>query len=232
MIHPIGDTLHAVRKYGIEWSNQSISWSVDGKELRTLQAAAAQGGPSGFPQTPMFIKLGIWVGGGPESNEGTKEWAGGSVDFSQAPFTAVYKSIKIVDLGAQGSDKVYRYSDRSGNAGSITVGDAKGKKGGQGSNGGSSHNESANDSSSPSPKSSGIGETSDDGDKPQPGTNMTTTGGSGSSVTSGPSSVPAGSAGSGASVPTAAAGSLSRRDFASFGAMVAATAAVVALLLP
>ncbi|KAK8111454.1 uncharacterized protein PG998_007911 [Apiospora kogelbergensis] len=62
----------------------------------------------------MQIKLGTWVAGGPDSPEGTKQWAGGATDFKQAPFTCVYKSITIEDYsnGVKGAT-AYKWNPNS-----------------------------------------------------------------------------------------------------------------------
>ena len=91
--------------------------------MRTLTYEDAKGG-SGFPQTPMQIKLGTWCAGRPDAAEGTVQWAGGMTDFSQAPFKAYYKSISIVDYAGGDapttkSVREYIYGDHSGNHGSI-----------------------------------------------------------------------------------------------------------------
>jgi beta-glucanase (GH16 family) len=99
-------------------------WSIDGRPVRTLLAKDAKGG-SGFPQSPMQIKLGTWVGGRQGSPKGTVDWAGGYADFSKAPFVAYYKSVTITDYaGGDGPGKAarrYVYGDRSGSWQSIRV---------------------------------------------------------------------------------------------------------------
>lgn len=82
--------------YSLDWTPERVNWEIDGTVVRTLNYKDAKDGTR-FPQTPMQVKLGSWVAGGKNSPEGTREWAGGFTDFKQAPFTAVYKSIKIRD---------------------------------------------------------------------------------------------------------------------------------------
>ena len=91
----------------------------------TLTRDSAKGGDA-FPQTPMQIKLGTWVGGGENSPPGTVEWAGGHVDWAAAPFKAYYKSISIVDYAGKDAPsgrpaREYIYADRSGDYRSIQV---------------------------------------------------------------------------------------------------------------
>ncbi|KAM5350480.1 hypothetical protein ACJ41O_006985 [Fusarium nematophilum] len=124
--HPVDAPLTSYHKYSIEWTSQAINWLVDDNVVRTLTAADAKGGAT-FPQTPMQVKLGTWVGGGKNTNKGTVEWAGGYTDFKQAPFEAYYKSITIVDYqgkdapGQNSGAKEYVYGDKSGSWESIKV---------------------------------------------------------------------------------------------------------------
>lgn len=86
------------------------------------------GDPKKWPQTPMQVKLGTWVGGLEGGDEGTIEWAGGVTDFSEAPFIAWYKSVKIVDsCGGEDDAKEYVWTDDSGDSDSIEVVGGSGK---------------------------------------------------------------------------------------------------------
>lgn len=99
--------LEDYHKYAINWTKDSLDWIVDGTVIRSLQITNSQG----YPQTPMRIYAGIWAGGDPSNEEGTIEWAGGTTDYSSAPFTMHIKSLSAVDYST-GSE--YSYSDQSG----------------------------------------------------------------------------------------------------------------------
>lgn len=121
--HPVDSPLTKSHVYKIHWTSKAMTWSVDGNPIRTVTYEEAKGGKE-YPQTPMEVKIGTWVGGGKNSPEGTVEWAGGYTDFSQAPFNAYYKSIKIVDYGCKDAPtdkeiKEYVWTDRSGSWESI-----------------------------------------------------------------------------------------------------------------
>ncbi|KAF4945483.1 hypothetical protein FSARC_14416 [Fusarium sarcochroum] len=124
--HPVDGALTTTHKYSIEWTSTKIDWLIDDQIVRTLNAADAKG-TAGFPQTPMQVKLGTWVAGGKNSNEGTREWAGGYTDFDDAPFDAYYRSITIIDYagkdapGQNKGAKEYVYGDNSGDWSSIKV---------------------------------------------------------------------------------------------------------------
>ncbi|KAK9314769.1 concanavalin A-like lectin/glucanase domain-containing protein, partial [Lipomyces starkeyi] len=100
--------------YTIDWNRDSVTWYVDGAVARVLPSNA----PEGYPQTPMQIKIGSWVGGSPDNAPGTIAWAGGLADFSQAPFNFYIKSLKVTDYST-GTE--YVYSDNSGSEDSIQV---------------------------------------------------------------------------------------------------------------
>ena len=122
MYHPLANPQTGFHTYTVDWTPEYLAWSVDGAEIRRLLRGQANGGLN-YPQTPMKVKLGNWVGGGSKSPEGTVQWAGGLADFTQAPFVMTVKSLKITD-GHPGA-KTYTYGDRSGSDASIIV-DGKG----------------------------------------------------------------------------------------------------------
>ncbi|RAL63500.1 hypothetical protein DID88_003920 [Monilinia fructigena] len=85
------DTFH---NYTIDWTAKATIWYIDGQAVRTLayDDPLTIGG-NNYPQTPMQVKMGSWVGCASKeaetnpASQGTCEWAGGSADFTKAPFT-------------------------------------------------------------------------------------------------------------------------------------------------
>jgi beta-glucanase (GH16 family) len=104
--------------YTVESTKDYIKWSIDGQLVRTLLYAQANGG-SNFPQTPMQVKLGNWVGGGSTAPTGQVQWAGGLTDFSKAPFTMYVKSVTVQDYSTGAAQ--YAYGDMSGSWQSIKL---------------------------------------------------------------------------------------------------------------
>jgi beta-glucanase (GH16 family) len=100
--------------YSLDWTNERLEWSIDGKVVRTLNYGDAVGGKN-YPQTPSTVRIGTWAAGD-SSSPGTVSWAGGKTDYSKAPFTAYVKSVKIVDFSTGGC---YTYGDNSGAYASI-----------------------------------------------------------------------------------------------------------------
>ncbi|RFN46722.1 hypothetical protein FIE12Z_9050 [Fusarium flagelliforme] len=125
--HPVSTPLDTTHKYSVEWTSKKIDWLIDDVVVRTLNAAeVANRKGYEMPQTPMQVKLGTWVAGGKNSNEGTREWAGGFTDFKQAPFDAYYRSVTIIDYAGkdapgQSGAKEYVWTDKTGSWESIKV---------------------------------------------------------------------------------------------------------------
>lgn len=113
--HPVAAPATSFHTYTIDWKQDSTTWAIDGKVVRTLNYADAIGGKN-YPQTPSNIRLGNWVGGQPNGNKGTIEWAGGIADMTQAPFDMFVKSISITNYNPAAS---YSYGDSTGSWQSI-----------------------------------------------------------------------------------------------------------------
>jgi len=121
--HQVANPQAVDHTYSIDWTKDYVKWYIDGALVRTLLYKDAQGGTR-FPQTPMQIKLGTWVAGRKNAPEGTVQWAGGYTDFSQGPFIAYYKDIKITDYsnGVKGAvEYVWAPAPNNGAYTDITV---------------------------------------------------------------------------------------------------------------
>ena len=110
--HPVN--IEDFHDYAIEWTPETVQWSIDGKVVRTLYPSQVKG--DFYPQTPMQIKIGPWAGGDPKNQPGVVKWAQGPTDFEKGPFDMVVKSITIQDYS---TGSYYYYSDKSGSASSI-----------------------------------------------------------------------------------------------------------------
>lgn len=120
--YPVASPQTSFHTYTIDWTAEKIVFSIDGAIVRTLLYADCDGG-NDFPQTPMRLKLGNWAGGAASEPEGTREWAGGLTDFSNAPFTMYVKSVSITN---NNPGAYYEYSDETGDYTSIKVIDGSG----------------------------------------------------------------------------------------------------------
>ncbi|KAH8726524.1 concanavalin A-like lectin/glucanase domain-containing protein [Phaeosphaeriaceae sp. PMI808] len=113
---PVATTQTETHTYALNWTAESLTWIIDNKPIRTLKYADANGGKT-YPQTPCNVRLGNWPGGDSE-NEGTRQWAGGEVDYSKAPFTMTVDSIKVINY-SPGME--YKWGDKTGSKESIQV---------------------------------------------------------------------------------------------------------------
>lgn len=85
------DTYANWHTYEIDWSEDSVTWSIDGVSVRTLNKADTYNDTSkvyDFPQTPSRLQFSIWPAGDPTKNApGTVEWAGGDIDWNAKDFS-------------------------------------------------------------------------------------------------------------------------------------------------
>jgi beta-glucanase (GH16 family) len=124
--HPMPKAPGAVtgfHTYEIDWNKDAIKWSIDGTAVRTLPYTSPLTiGGQNYPQTPMKVKMGSWIGCADKAAEtdpktqGTCEWASGAADFSAGPYDMLVKSVTIQDYGCGGD---YTYSDMTGSYQSI-----------------------------------------------------------------------------------------------------------------
>lgn len=108
--------MEGIHTYTIDWNPDRILFSIDGDVVR--EASVDEGS---FPQTPCQLRLGIWPGGIGD-HEGTIDWAGGRVQWDDAPFSAYYRSVRVEDYGGgyEGALK-YEYTNTDGTWDSIRV---------------------------------------------------------------------------------------------------------------
>lgn len=116
--HPVNDPQANFHNYTTHWTPESIEFYIDGNIVRTLLYADANGG-SNYPQTPSNVRLGIWAGGDPKNDKYTIEWAGGEVDYNDAPFTMTVQSVRISDYTTGATQ--YQYEGHSGSYQSIKL---------------------------------------------------------------------------------------------------------------
>ena len=92
--------------YTLVWTQDKLEWWLEGTLTRTL----ASDSPLGYPQTPMFVAMGIWAGGDALNEPGTIEWAGGDTTYDQD--YSMYVKKLVVDDYLTGES--YAYGDRLG----------------------------------------------------------------------------------------------------------------------
>ncbi|KAK4157413.1 putative glycosidase crf1 [Chaetomidium leptoderma] len=112
-----GGVQNDYHNYTSIWTKDFLDFYIDGDKVRRLEPKDANNSYY-YPQTPMRLSIGIWAGGDPRMPPGTREWAGGDTDYSQAPFDMFVKSAHVEDYS---SGKEYLYSDKSGSWESIKI---------------------------------------------------------------------------------------------------------------
>ncbi|KAI9050955.1 hypothetical protein LZ554_005066 [Drepanopeziza brunnea f. sp. 'monogermtubi'] len=121
--HPVAAPIENYMTYTIDWTKDSIKWYIGDDMVRELKNDDPKTlGGKNYPQTPMRVKMGSWIGcldaaaAANPSSQGTCQWAGGPIDLTQGPFTMYVKSSTIQDYGCGGE---YSYTDSSGSWESI-----------------------------------------------------------------------------------------------------------------
>jgi beta-glucanase (GH16 family) len=81
----LANTLTTEHEYEIDWQPDQITWSIDGKSVRTQKRSATWNATSNrfdYPQTPARVQLSLWPAGLPSNGQGTINWGGGLVDWT------------------------------------------------------------------------------------------------------------------------------------------------------
>ena len=120
--------------YEFDWQPDTITWSIDGKVVRTLNKADTWNSTSNmfnYPQTPARVQLSLWPGGLSTNGEGTIAWAGGLVQWN-SPYMAngyYYATFSEVNIqcydppaGANSSGSTsYIYTNDAGTNQSVSI---------------------------------------------------------------------------------------------------------------
>lgn len=124
----VTDTFGTYHTYEIDWTPDSITWSVDGVAHRTKKRSETWNATSNqyhFPQTPARIQLSLWPAGLSSNGKGTVDWSGGLIDWNSPDiknagyFYAMVNEIKVQcydpPAGAKVSGKTsYIYDSAAG----------------------------------------------------------------------------------------------------------------------
>jgi len=86
----ISDTFSNYHDYTIDWQPDTLSWSIDGKVVRTVKKTDTIGsdGVAHYPTTPARVQLSIWPAGISGQPQGTVDWAGGMINWDDADYKA------------------------------------------------------------------------------------------------------------------------------------------------
>lgn len=137
----IDDTFGTYHNYTIDWQPDALSWLIDGQVVRTVQKTdtiSPDGTYYEYPTTPARVQFSIWPAGIPGEPQGTVNWAGGMIDWSdpdyvaQGHFSTVVKAVSIKcsaetaativgSLPANPQSYVYTTNDTSGHIPRVLV---------------------------------------------------------------------------------------------------------------
>jgi beta-glucanase (GH16 family) len=66
--HPDPENQDTFKTYTVDWNEERIIWQIDGATIRSVTVAESN---RQYPQTPAFIRIGVWAGGDPTNDPGT-----------------------------------------------------------------------------------------------------------------------------------------------------------------
>ena len=123
-----------MHEYCIDWKEDTLTWSIDGNDLRTLNRKDTWNGTSGrfdYPQTPARVMLSLWPAGLPTNEKGTIDWAGGEIDWNSPYMQNGYYYARFQELTIDCYDapdgtkspgnKVYKYTDYAGTNNTVEI---------------------------------------------------------------------------------------------------------------
>lgn len=117
--HQVDNADTEFHNYTTYWDQERLQWWIDGKMVReVLYDDEGTVGGENYPQTPCRVKFSLWPAGRKGAKQGTIDWAGGLVNWDNAPFTMVLQKLRVKDFH---SGKEYSYGDHSGSFESIEV---------------------------------------------------------------------------------------------------------------
>ncbi|CAI4062753.1 transglycosylase SKDI_07G4420 [Saccharomyces kudriavzevii IFO 1802] len=114
--HGVDTPTDKYHNYTLDWAMDKTTWYLDGESVRVLSNTSSEG----YPQSPMYLMMGIWAGGDPDNAPGTIEWAGGETNYDDAPFSMYIEKVIVTDYS---TGKKYTYGDKSGSWESINAED-------------------------------------------------------------------------------------------------------------
>lgn len=131
-----GNVVETEHEYCIDWKEDSLTWSVDGKDMRTLNRDGTWNSTAGrydYPQTPARVMLSLWPAGIPSNAKGTVDWAGGLIDWNSPYMVNGYYAARFSQVTVECYDpppaaqikgkKTYKYTDEAGTNNTVAITD-------------------------------------------------------------------------------------------------------------
>ncbi|KIY73018.1 glycoside hydrolase family 16 protein, partial [Cylindrobasidium torrendii FP15055 ss-10] len=109
-VKDLSDTYSNYHDYTIDWQPDALTWSIDGNVVRTLKQSDTvdSNGVANYPSTPSRVQLSIWPAGTNASAQGTIDWAGGEINWSDPDYTSAghfYALVKEVSIKCADPEK-------------------------------------------------------------------------------------------------------------------------------
>ncbi|KAF2708170.1 hypothetical protein K504DRAFT_409005 [Pleomassaria siparia CBS 279.74] len=130
------NTVEKLHEYCIDWKPDALTWSVDGKDMRTVQKKETWNSTSNrfdYPQTPSRIMLSLWPAGLATNGKGTIDWAGGVIDWNSKYMQNGYYFARVQSITVDCYDppsgakingkKSYKYTGTAGTNDTIQITD-------------------------------------------------------------------------------------------------------------
>lgn len=122
--------------YEIDWTPDTVTWSIDGKSMRTLNRKDTWNSTTNsyhYPQTPARVQLSLWPAGLSSNGEGTITWAGGLVNWDSSYMQNGYYYAMVNDVTVECYDppsgfsnnfgtSAYYYQNREGTNNTVAIG--------------------------------------------------------------------------------------------------------------
>lgn len=125
-----------MHEYCIDWKEDTLTWSIDGKDQRTLERKSTWNSTAGhfdYPQTPARVMLSLWPAGLSSNDEGTVAWAGGLINWNSPYMDNGYYYARVQEVTIDCYDppeeaqvkgkKVYEYTDKAGTNNTVAITD-------------------------------------------------------------------------------------------------------------
>ena len=97
----VSNTVDNFHVYEIDWTPESLTWSIDGVAMRTLDKNSTYNETDHqyhYPQTPARVQLSLWPAGLSTNAEGTIEWAGGLVNWNSPAMANGYFYAQVASV--------------------------------------------------------------------------------------------------------------------------------------
>ena len=131
-----GNVVETEHEYCIDWTEDTLTWSVDGNDMRKLERDSTWNSTAGrydYPQTPARVMLSLWPAGIPSNAQGTIDWAGGLIDWNSPYMVNGYYAARFSEVSIKCYDpppaaqikgkKTYKYTDEAGTNNTVAITD-------------------------------------------------------------------------------------------------------------